>query len=120
MAPCVVLLYADATSRPPCVIVIETNDFLMGGLGSKWGKAMGELKRRFEFGIWTCLRDAAKEYGGRTLKQLTSFGLHVTMTRYLKMKVREIQLARGRGQEPLGDATPGEVTGMRGLVGGMA
>ena len=121
LAPCVVLLYSDAKNQPLVgVIVIETDDFLMGGLGSKWDTALGELKRRFEFGTWTCLRDAAKEYGGRTIKQLTSFGFHITMTRYLKMKVREIQLARGRGTKPLDDATPGEVTGMRGLVGGMA
>ena len=78
LAPCVVLLYGDTTNRPLVgVIVIETDDFLMGGLGPKWDGVMDELKRRFEFGTWTCLRDVAKEYGGRTLKQLISFGFHI-------------------------------------------
>ena len=105
LAPCVVLMYSD--DKEPSlvgVMVIETNDFLMGGIGDKWDSAVASFKRRYMFGSWHSLMQGAREYGGRTLLQLKDFGFHVTMTRYLKMKAREIVLNRGRGKTPQDDA----------------
>ena len=42
------------------------------------------------------------------------------MTRYLTNRAREIVLPKGRCKDPNADATPGEITGMRGLVGSMS
>ena len=120
LAPCVVLMYSDDDQQLVGVIVIETDDFLMGGLGDKWNNALDQLRRRFKFGSWTELMGVSKEYGGRTIIQLNDYGFKITMTRYLKMKVREIVLARGRCKVATDTATPGEVTGMCGLVGGMS
>ena len=41
------------------------------------------------------------------------------MTRYLQEKAREIRLERGRASKLNEDAEPGEIAGMRGLVGSL-
>ena len=61
--------------------------------------------------------DEPTEYGGRTLKQSKDFGFTISMTRYLRDKAEPIHIARGRGKDQEADATPSEITQMRGVVG---
>ena len=64
--------------------------------------------------------DESHEYGGRTIKQLAKFSFVISMLRYLQERAREIDLPRGRGKIPLAEATPVEITAMRGLNGKLA
>ena len=63
------------------------------------------------------LQEKGIEYGGRSLKQNSDFSFQVSMSRYLRDKAQEIHLAKGRGKTPMADATPTEITQMRGVVG---
>ena len=66
---------------------------------------------------WIELTEQPSEYGGRTLKQAEDYSFNISMTRYLKDRAREIKLTRGRGKDPLAEATEEEITAMRGLNG---
>ena len=117
-------MYSDKSDTQPKpnlvgVVVVETDDLLMGGVGEKFDSAIAKLRDKFKFGSWQDIWETAKDYGGRTLMQKKNFGFTITMTRYLKNRAREITLVRGRCQTPQADATPGEITGMRGLCGPM-
>ena len=61
--------------------------------------------------------DESTEYGGRTLRQSKDFGFTISMSRYLREKADPIRLERGRGKDQESDATPQEITQMRGVVG---
>ena len=64
--------------------------------------------------------DESHEYGGRTIKQLANYSFVISMLRYLQESAREINFRRGRGKRPLAEATPTEITAMRGLNGKLA
>ena len=89
-APCLVLLYDSqprSTKQQLCgAIVIETDDFLGGGVGPKWDKAIAAFRKRFDFGKWKMLQDAPLEFGGRTIRQLPDFGFEISMGRYLRQR----------------------------------
>ena len=143
LAPCVVLMY-DLPSNDPSVVsrrsvsrggndsgsepekqeltgvvVIETDDLLMGGVGPKFDKALDQLQKRFTFGKWEELWDSHHDYGGRTLRQTKDYGFEISMTRYLKNRAREIVMHRGRCKNPKDLAHEGEITGMRGVCGSL-
>jgi hypothetical protein len=115
LAPCVVLKYEK--EKLCGLIVIETDDLLGGGVTDSFHQAVAELRRHFTFGKWVELQTASCEYGGRTLKQGRDYSVNISMVRYLKERAREINLARGRCQDPQADATEAEITAMRGLLG---
>lgn len=99
------------------LIVVETDDLLGGGTGPKFHDAVEQLRKRYTFGKWKVLMDEPTEYGGRTLRQSKDFGFTISMSRYLRGKADPIRIERGRGKDQEADATPQEVTQMRGVVG---
>ena len=99
------------------LIVVETDDLLGGGTGPSFHFAVEQLKKRYTFGKWKVLMDESTEYGGRTLRQSKDFGFSISMSRYLREKADPIRLERGRGKDQESDATPQEITQMRGVVG---
>ena len=120
LAPCVAIMYETLGGKPmqfSGLVVMETDDFLCGGIGDKYYEAISVLRSKYNFGKWVQLLDNSYEYGGRTLTQYKDFSFRISMVRYLKDRAREIDLPRGRAKEPKADATPTEITAMRGLVG---
>ena len=61
LAPCVMLMYEGQAGSEQLtgLIVIETDDLLGGGIGSKWTNAIAQLRNTFKFGSWTWLREDA-------------------------------------------------------------
>ena len=82
-------------------VFVETDDLLGRGIGSKYHAAIAALRKAYNFGKWKELMEVFTEYGGRILKQLPSFDILISMSRYLEDKCMEIKLARGRGKLPL-------------------
>jgi len=120
LAPCVAIMYEEVGGKPEQfsgLIVIETDDVLGGGIGSKFHNATDQLRRRFKFGVWVELMEHAREYGGRTLYQHKNYDITISMVRYLRERAREIVLERGRCKTPDELATEDEISSMRGLMG---
>ena len=120
LAPCVVLMYEKMNGKDnqlTGLIVVETDDLLGGGTGPKFHNAIEQLKKRYKFGKWKVLMDDSTEYGGRTLRQSKDYGFTISMSRYLREKADPIRIERGRGKDQEADATPQEITQMRGVVG---
>ena len=120
LAPCVVLMYEtingvkDALSG---MIVIETDDLLGGGIGPLFQDAMDKLRKKFNFGSWHYIKDASKQYGGRTVRQLEDYSITIDMNRYLRERAHEIKIEKGR--KPDAKCTPCEITAGRGLMGSL-
>ena len=55
------------------LIVLETDDFFGGGIGDQYRHAVGDLRKRYNFGKWVELMDESHEYGERTVRQLPYF-----------------------------------------------
>ena len=121
LAPCVVLMYEKMAGKDKSqltgLIVVETDDLLGGGTGPKFHDAVEQLKKRYKFGKWKVLMEESTEYGGRTLRQSKDYGFTISMSRYLREKADPIRLERGRGKDQEAEATPQEITQMRGVVG---
>jgi len=124
LAPCVVLMYETLGGKPKSLsglVVIETDDLLFGGVGPKYLQGIEAMRKSFTFGAWHDLRLAPKQYGGVTIHQMKDCGFTISMSRYLNDNPRQIKIDRGkdgrRDQEEL--ANPGEVTGMRAVIGVM-
>ena len=122
LAPCVVVMYekiGKVEKQFSGLICVETDDLLGGGMANapKFHKAIEALRKEYNFGKWKVLQEGSTEYGGRTLWQLPNYDFKISMTRYLKEKAVEIQLARGRGKDPKALADEGEITQMRGVIG---
>ena len=82
---------------------------------------MDTLRKTFKFGAWHDIRNGPKQYGGVTIVQTPDFGFEVSMHRYLRDHGKLIRIEKGsKGpRKPEEDATPGEITGMRGTIGVM-
>ena len=120
LAPCVVVFYEELHGKPDQfsgLVCVETDDLLGGGVGPKYQAAILALRENYKFGKWKDLMENSTEYGGRTLKQLPSFDILISMSRYLQDKCIEIKLERGRGKDQKALANAGEITQMRGICG---
>ena len=101
LAPCVFPFYEHLGGNPECfagLVVVETDDLLIGGIGDKFHAAVKQLREKFQFGKWVRLREQATEYGGRTLKQSDTHCFTISIVRYLEDRARAIDLPRGRAK----------------------
>ena len=78
---------------------------------------MDKLRIKFKFGSWHYIKDAPRQYGGRTLRQLENFSITIDMNRYLRERAHEIKIEKGR--KPDAKCTPREITASRGLMGSL-
>ena len=73
------------------LVVLDVDDFLQGG-NPRHGELMEKLRGRFRFGKWRTIYKGSGEYLGRTVYQLDSFEIQISMERYINEKLRPVVL----------------------------
>ena len=53
---------------------------------------MDQLRNKFFSGTWHYIKDAPRQYGGRTLRQLEEYSITIDMNRYLRERAHEIKI----------------------------
>lgn len=100
------------------VVLLDVDDFCQGG-NQRHEMLMGELRTKLKFGKWRDVYNSSAEYIGRTLKQLESFEIQVSMKRYIEEKPKAVNLPKERLKQKTSPLTETEATWLRGVGGSL-
>lgn len=101
-------------------LVVEMDDLLGGGTSEGYWATIEAIRKRFLLGKFKYLDEGITDYAGRSMTQLPDFGFELNVARYVEKRISPIRLDHGRGRPPGTLANDGEITGYRGLIGGVA
>ena len=73
------------------IVLLDVDDFCQGG-NERHQELMSQLRTQLKFGKWKDVYDSSADYIGRTLHQLPSFEIQVSMKRYIQEKLRPVTL----------------------------
>eukprot|EP00971_Amphidinium_carterae_P092285 1827116-Amphidinium_carterae.2 len=124
LAPCVFLFFEEVSAKEGTsqskltgVIVVETDDLLVGSCVPQAAHSITTLTSNLVFGHFKYLQNRAVAYGGRLLRQEKDMSFVISMASYVTEKATAVSLERGQLDED--PATAHEITCFRGLLGSL-
>ena len=100
------------------IVLLDVDDFCQGG-NERHQALMADLRTKLKFGKWKDVHGSSAEYIGRTLTQLPSFEIQVSMSRYIKEKLKAVTLSKERIRQKDSKLTEQEITWLRGVGGSL-
>ena len=100
------------------VVLLDVDDFCQGG-NERREELMNQLRAKLKFGKWRDVYKNSAEYIGRTLKQLETFEIQVSVKRYIEEKLRPVTLAKDRVKDKTSPLSETETTWPRGVGGSL-
>ena len=98
---------------------LHVDDIVIGGdlKSSVFNKAQERLEQSFRWGKW---QDKDFVFAGCRIQQLADFSIRVDQHEYSSKWIDEVKLSPEREKEVKSQATPSEVSQLRGLIGSVA
>ena len=100
------------------VVLLDVDDFCQGG-NQRHQDLMAVLRTKLKFGKWRNVYGGTAEYIGRTLRQLQSFEIQVSMKRYIEEKLKPVTLTKERAKQKDDKLTEQEASWLRGVGGSL-
>ena len=98
---------------------LHVDDILIGGKEGDevFEKAMDALKQSYRWGKW---EDSSFDYAGCHIQQAKDFSIRIDQNDYTDRWIEEIEIKPERSKQEKSEATPQEVSQLRGLIGSAA
>ena len=114
---CIFVLCSGAEVVGLCGLHVD--DILVGGKEGNevFEKAMDALKQSYRWGKW---EDSSFDYAGCHIQQAKDFSIRIDQNDYTDRWIEEIEIKPERLKQEKSEATPQEVSQLRGLIGSAA
>ena len=100
------------------IVLLDVDDFCQGG-NARHQELMNQLRTQLKFGKWKDVFDSSADYIGRTLHQLPTFEIQVSMKRFIQEKLRPVTLTKERMKQKQELLDEKEISWLRGVGGSL-
>ena len=80
---------------------------------------MSTLRNIFKFGKWKSIYKDEGDYAGRTIIQRSDHSFKIDQAKFIKERLKQIEIAKGRKSMKKEEITAGERTQLRAVLGGI-
>jgi hypothetical protein len=113
--PC---LFVMKSSRLHGCVIVEVDDLLSFG-DAKHLVAMGEVRKRFNFGKWKEIYGSQADYAGRCIEQKVDYSFFIHQTKFASERLSEVALPTIRRCDPTAVLDATELRRVRGVLGSL-
>ena len=115
------IFFLHINGRLEGIIIIEIDDLLCFGY-DRHDKQLSKLRERFKFGKFKKLQELADgtSFNGRRIQQDKDYNIRVDVSKFVKERLSEVHLEKGRKSTPDAEALPEEIKKVRAAIGSLS